>query len=102
MTPCPHCSTLVPKHVCPSCGATVTRSSRSTAAMALLGLGLLTGCPPDEPPVTALYGAAAVDEDGDGYPTDTDCDDTDADIHPDAVEEPGDGVDSNCDGDDDT
>ena len=51
------------------------------------------------------------DADGDGYgaqePTSaaaasgTDCDDTDAEIHPAAKETPGDGVDANCDGSDD-
>ncbi len=39
------------------------------------------------------------DEDGDGYTLEEgDCDDTDADVNPGAVEMPDDGVDSDCDG----
>lgn len=41
---------------------------------------------------------APVDLDGDGYTTDSDCDDSDASVHPGAQEVCNDGVDDNCDG----
>ncbi|MBN1336037.1 MAG: putative metal-binding motif-containing protein, partial [Deltaproteobacteria bacterium] len=55
-----------------------------------------TGCgnSRDEPDDT--NGADAVDVDKDGYPTDVDCDDEDADVHPDA-DEVCDGKDNDCD-----
>jgi hypothetical protein len=72
------------------------RPTISPALAALLGLGGLAGCPP---PVNALYGAPATDEDGDGYYDEVDdCDDTDASIHPGADDPEGDGIDQNCDG----
>ena len=43
-----------------------------------------------------------IDEDGDGYMQDEDCDDQDANIHPEADETPEDGIDSNCNNEDDT
>lgn len=42
------------------------------------------------------------DNDGDGYSSNTDCNDLDSSVHPQAPETQGDGVDSNCDGNDDT
>lgn len=97
MTPCPACSTLSRDHAaCPTC-----RPSRSHAgAIALLGL-LVTACGPGESVdsgVTALYGVAIVDDDNDGYPADSDCNDNDDTVHPCAADADGDGDDTNCDG----
>lgn len=41
--------------------------------------------------------AAPTDSDGDGYPDDEDCDDSDPSIHPGAEEVCGDGLDNDCD-----
>ena len=55
-----------------------------------------------EPEMAALYGVEEVDNDGDGFFGEDDCDDDDPNINPDAEETPGDGIDSNCNNDDDT
>ncbi|MCA9489444.1 MAG: putative metal-binding motif-containing protein [Myxococcales bacterium] len=100
MTPCPCCEApMVVGTACPSCGVRGPRRARvSGAAMVLLGLSAFDGVACTQ----SLYGIAVTDEDGDGYLSDVDCDDTNADIHPDATEIDGDGVDSDCDGEDDT
>ena len=60
----------------------------------------------DDTAIAVMYGVpdtGSWDNDGDGYtPEDGDCDDNNAEIHPDAREIVGDGVDSNCNGEDDT
>ena len=72
------------------------KPSISPALAALLGLTMATGCPTR---TTALYGAPATDQDGDGYLLEgDDCDDTDASINPAADDPEGDGIDQNCDG----
>ena len=38
-----------------------------------------------------------VDEDGDGFLAEEDCDDTNAQVYPGATEIPGDGIDNDCD-----
>ena len=100
---------------CPHCGVGFGSGlpGRASAAL-LLGLtvGALNGCvsgakygSPDSG-AAAEYGVpdtAMIDGDGDGWtPMDGDCDDSNADIHPEATETPGDGVDSNCNAEDDT
>ncbi len=47
-------------------------------------------------------GSTPVDNDGDGYASDVDCNDNSSKIYPGAPEFPGDFTDNNCDGNDDT
>jgi hypothetical protein len=54
----------------------------------LATIPVTVGCLPT-PPVP-------VDEDGDGYPVDVDCDDTNPDVNPGADEIPGNGIDDDC------
>lgn len=49
---------------------------------------------------TGETGEQDLDLDGDGFPQSVDCDDTDADVHPDARDTPEDGVDQDCSGSD--
>ena len=109
LIPCPSCSKHVVSEdkVCPHCGASTkceTHTSIKTITAILMGLSVVAcdGGPTSETAVQALYGVAIVDNDGDGYYDDQDCNDDDASIHPGAEETAGDGVDSNCDGEDDT
>jgi len=103
LVPCSSCGThlRIGGIVCPHCGLRVG-PGRTLAAVAM-GLAL-AGCAPKN--IQADYGIAEtgmlVDEDGDGYTADVDCNDLDETIHPDAEESTGDDVDSNCDGDPDT
>jgi len=100
---------------CPHCSKKSFRPVQKASWAVLLGLSL-TACGETEkdtatddtstsvvePEMSALYGVPNVDNDGDGYEMDVDCNDDDPDIHPDAEEIPGDGIDSNCNNDDDT
>ena len=107
---CNHCGEVHYKgeKICPHCNSSVIqrRSPTSTIAI-LLGLGLV-GCDNIKSDPQPLYGVALdssdifIDEDGDGYMQDEDCDDQDANIHPEADETPEDGIDSNCNNEDDT
>ena len=88
---------------CPHCGAAASLDLRPATAV-LLGLAL-GGCADKD--MQLMYGvpydsSMEADADGDGWSPDTDCDDDNAEIHPEATETAGDGIDSNCDGEDDT
>jgi len=129
LSPCPVCGNhvIVGSRHCPHCeaafGPTGAPLSLGPAALVLgLVLTATAACP-----ATPKYGDTGdpcsdeewyADSDGDGYgdpatlqtggcgpvglvSDGTDCDDTDADIHPDATETAGDGVDANCDTRDD-
>ena len=49
-------------------------------------------------PPRGLETRCSTDQDGDGYPARTDCDDRNANAHPRATEVPSDGIDQDCDG----
>jgi hypothetical protein len=62
----------------------------------VLAAGLWVGCGSDTPG-GADAGLDSIDQDGDGYTADVDCDDDNRFIYPDAPD-PCDGIDQNCDG----
>lgn len=57
----------------------------------------LLACPDDDPKGAATGGDGPVDADADGYLSDVDCDDADADVFPGAVEVRYNGKDDDCD-----
>ncbi len=84
---------------------------RPELTRALLGLVAagVAGCPLTQqtlyggPPLDVIDEVDEVDEvdvDGDGYGTKTDCDDSDASVHPGAEDATADGKDQDCDGHD--
>ena len=89
--------------ICPHCNGVRSTSTASKTAI-LLGLGLV-GCSISAEPVYGVPMDSAemiIDEDGDGYDSSVDCDDTDSEINPGAEETVEDGIDSNCNNEDDT
>ena len=73
--------------------------------MDLIGPGDVLAPPPEVTPPEELVVKPPPELDGDGdglLLSQGDCDDSNADIHPEATETPGDGVDSNCNAEDDT
>ncbi|MRG92391.1 putative metal-binding motif-containing protein [Polyangium spumosum] len=107
---CVSCEGFVPGSAssCPHCGAAVATSG-APSALAGLGKSLAALATGGAMAVTlmACYGLppceSSVDADGDGVPAcndygNSDCDDTNRDIHPGAEDPKGDGIDQNCDG----
>ena len=76
---------------------------RPMISSSILLLAFLAACTSDDKPVGDTVGGTdsdstgGVDADGDGYDTNSDCDDNDATVNP-AADEECDGVDNNCDG----
>ena len=99
-------------HVCPSCERPLIHAEAACPfcqapqgairrAAVSIGRGMMMVVTPIV--LAACYGVPmesgkALDEDGDGYTFEEDCDDTDATVNPDATEICDDTIDNNCDG----
>lgn len=102
MIRCSECSCFIPVRAkaCPECDLAVSPLWTAVKGIAMLGASAATamtlmacyGSPYDEP-------FECYDGDSDGYcPSMGDCDDTDFEVRPGAIDTLGDGVDQNCDG----
>ncbi len=77
-------------------------TSTSSALLLLSLMACNGGEKTDTNQDTVIDNDEFVDEDGDGFRTNSDCDDSNADINPDALDVPNDGIDQDCDGEDET
>ncbi|MFT5356615.1 MAG: hypothetical protein ACI9KE_003840 [Polyangiales bacterium] len=101
MLRCSECSCFVPARAkaCPECDFAVSTIWRAVKGIAMVGASAATAMT-----LMACYGSPydeyeCVDADSDGYcPSEGDCDDTNFEIRPGAIDEAGDGIDQNCDG----
>ncbi len=116
LTTCNQCGGFVPSggSACPNCNARprmgrLGRRLLNTASGGAVALTLMAcsgGAPqyhnlePVEPVAGGRCDTGEEDIDGDGYCSPEDCDEINADIHPEAADPSGDGVDQNCDGSD--
>lgn len=64
----------------------------------MLLFALLVGCAPTDVKTESLADTGWIDQDGDGFLAEVDCNDEDAGIHPGASDGTADGADQNCDG----
>jgi hypothetical protein len=99
MTPCPTCARHLfsADSTCPFCAARVSQGRRVFNAVGGAVTALVLAACYGSPPKMDTSDTGPMDFDADGYTDDVDCDDTDAAVHPDAVEVCDDTIDNNCD-----
>jgi hypothetical protein len=99
-TTCPRCERLIAPGSCPFCNRTIVSwfGAGMAAAMTPVFLAACYGLPPGEYKDSGDSGSGgAEDADGDGFSSDTDCNDVDNTIYPGATEICDDTVDNDCD-----